>query len=147
MPPDHRLGLHEHEEVDPARPQPTERGPQQPVGSQNPGAATALGEGRELLTEGEVLEYEISAAAEGRTEGGEYQEHAIDGAFWLGDGVGNLNCSHTIEQRRGTGARPVCARRHDVIGERRRPSVRPFPARAPPCGKDAREGRVEGYRP
>ena len=94
MPPDHRLGLDEHEEVDPARPQPTEGDPQQPVGSQNPGAATALGEGRELLPPGEVLEHEISAASEGRVEGAEQAKHDRTRVDECG---GNINASRGIE--------------------------------------------------
>jgi len=65
MPPDHRLGLHEDKDVKPARPQPTEHDPEQSVGSADPGPATAVGEGGELLPEGKVLEHEVGARSDG----------------------------------------------------------------------------------
>ena len=84
MPADHRFGLHEHEDIEPARPDRAKRDPEQPVGSQDPWAATAVGESRELLPEREVLEREFSAAAEGRADCWRALKTA---GIWTGSGL------------------------------------------------------------
>jgi hypothetical protein len=65
MPPNDRLGLDEHEHLQPSTPQSAECNPEASVGKADPRTPTAVGERRQLLPEGEVLKREIGVRAEG----------------------------------------------------------------------------------
>jgi len=64
MPADHRLGLHEDDDIDPSRPQAAEGDPEPAVGRGEPRPAPIVGERGELLSEGEVLENEFGVRSD-----------------------------------------------------------------------------------
>jgi hypothetical protein len=98
MPAGHRIGLDEHEDRGPSRPEPTERDPEESVGSPDPGPAIPEGKRGELQPEREVLEREVGAAAARRAEGAEqHQKQAMRHWISVYDGGGNSNPSGRIE--------------------------------------------------
>jgi hypothetical protein len=63
MPPDHGLGLDEHEDIEPARPESAQGDPEQAIRAADAWTSGGAGERRELLAQGEVLEREVGLRA------------------------------------------------------------------------------------
>jgi hypothetical protein len=71
VPLDHCLGFHEDKHVGPSRPQPSQRHPEQSIGTSHAATPTTAGEDRELLPESQVLDHEISSRVERGADGAE----------------------------------------------------------------------------
>ena len=103
MPANHCLGLHEDENVGPSRPQPAKRDPEPAVSGSDVGTPTAAGERSKLLLEGQVLDHEFAAVAEGRAKGAEERQEKVQhGEISIATPAGNVNDLRIYELWRRT---------------------------------------------
>jgi hypothetical protein len=87
--------LHEDQDLGPPRPEPAQAHPEPAVDGGDAGTPFAMGEHGELLPQGEVLEHEVGAAAEGRPQRAEEQrDEAEHDEVMVRASAKNVNSSH-----------------------------------------------------
>jgi len=85
VPPDHGLRFHEHEDVEPPSPEAAQDDPEPTIRAADAGTSGGLGEGGELLSQGEVLDREVGVRAERRSQAAEnHEEQAHHGHMRVG---------------------------------------------------------------
>src|SRR5262245_15125066 len=103
MPPDHGLGLDEHEDVEPTSPEAAQDDPEETIRAGDARTSGGTGGGGELLAPGEVLEREVGVRAECRSQTAEkHEEQAQHDQVRVGGDGENVNGLRANRFWRGT---------------------------------------------